>query len=75
MIECKGAGDPTGETQKEYFKHKATTKFYQKLPLAPIFKATCETKGTQAAFQGDVGSVYLVECPEGYDSLFVMQDA
>jgi len=23
MIECKGAGDPSGENQKEFFKQKA----------------------------------------------------
>lgn len=38
----------------------------QKLPLPPLFKANCDTKGTNPYFRGDVGSVYLVECPEGY---------
>ena len=34
--------------------------------MAPIFKASCDTKGTESYFKGDVGSIYLVECPEGY---------
>jgi hypothetical protein len=37
----------------------------ERLPLAPIYKADCETKGSNAYFKGDAGSVYLVECPEG----------
>ena len=38
----------------------------ERLPMPPIFKAECDTKGTHEFFKGDVGSIYLIECPEGY---------
>lgn len=38
----------------------------ERLPLAPIYKADCETKAIVPYFKGDAGSIYLVECPDGY---------
>jgi hypothetical protein len=40
----------------------------ERLPLAPIYKADCETKASNIYFKGDAGSIYLAECPEGYAS-------
>lgn len=36
-----------------------------KLSIPPVFKAECDTKGLHSFFRGDVGSIYLVDCPEG----------
>ena len=36
-----------------------------KLPLPPIFGATCQTTLLEKVFRGDEGSVFLVNCPGG----------
>lgn len=46
-----------------------------KLPMPPIFKAKCDTKGNDAFFQGDIGSIYIVDCPPGYLYNFSCLDA
>lgn len=64
MIKCEGAGDPSGKSQKT-LTNPLGPPALGKLPLPPIFGATCQTTFEEKVFRGDEGSIFLVNCPAG----------
>ena len=63
IIDCDGAGDPSGRSQKKGANSIASPAL-GKLPLIPIINADCQTRGNEELFRGDPGSIFLINCPE-----------
>lgn len=64
IISCEGgSGDSSGKSQLPAVVISAPQ--FGKLPLLPIITAKCQTKSTETVFRGDIGSIFLVNCPSG----------
>lgn len=66
VIECTGEkGDSTGSSQQEKQEDDISPPLLGQLPLANPYLLGCDTEITDALFEGDPGSIYVVKCPDG----------
>lgn len=62
IVQCEGSnGDSSGKSQMP--SPPVVSPQYGKLALIPVINVHCKTRFNEEIFRGDIGSIFLVNCP------------